>query len=208
MQSRTFELRRCVFVAVLFVLAQFLSGSQVNAQPAVEQVVVPESECRVKYVYLYSFGLLTKWPEATFKRTNNKFVIGVLGDKPFGNLLDEIAKRRKIDKRSIVIRRFKSIDQYRPCHILYVTESVDEEDAEDAVKKLKGDSVLIVGETQGFEFSGGVVSFRIEDENVKFSLNVDAVKRRQLMVSARLSRLASLVRDRDRRQPVSTAENR
>lgn len=169
---------------------------------------MPESECKVKYVNLYSFGLLTKWPEATFKRTGNKFVIGVLGDKPFGNLLDEIAKRRKIDNRSIVIRRFKSIDQYRPCHILYVTESVDEKDAEDAVKKLKGDSVLIVGETQGFEFSGGAISFRIEDENVKFSLNVDAVKRRHLMVSARLSRLASLVRDKDRRQPVSTAENR
>ena len=58
------------------------------AQANNAQVVVAESECKVKYVYLYSFGLLTKWPEATFEHTDNNFVIGVLGDKPFGHILD------------------------------------------------------------------------------------------------------------------------
>jgi hypothetical protein len=161
-------------------------------------VVDPESECRVKYVYLYSFGLFTRWPDVTYKRTNNTFVIGVLGDKPFGHILDEIAKRRKIDNRQIVVRRFKSIAQYRPCQILYVTETITKKDAKLAAAKLKGDSVLIVGEKAGFEFDGGAIVFRIEGDNVKFSLNVDAVKRRRLVVGARLSRLASLVRDKGR----------
>ena len=197
-----------VLAMAAVVVFQLCVPARVGDLDPVANVVVPESECKVKYVYLYSFGLLTKWPEATFKRTDNNFVIGVLGDKPFGHILDAIAMRKKIDGRRIVVRRFKTIDEYRPCHILYVTESVAEEDASAVRQELKGDAVLIVGETPGFEYFGGVISFRIEDENVKFSLNVDAAKRRHLMVSARLSRLASLVRDTDRRQPVSTAGNR
>ncbi|MFT5092122.1 MAG: hypothetical protein ACI8P0_003114 [Planctomycetaceae bacterium] len=197
-----------VLAMAAVVVFQLMAPERVAAQDAGANVVVPESECKVKYVYLYSFGLLTKWPDETFERTDNAFVIGVLGDKPYGGILDAIAKRKKIDKRRIVVRRFKTIEEYRPCHILYVTESIAEEDARAVKLKLKDDAVLIVGETPGFEYFGGVISFRIEDENVKFSLNVDAVKRRHLMVSARLSRLASLVRDTDRRQPVSTVENR
>ena len=178
-------------------LCQVCSLEESAAQVAAP-VVVAESECKVKYVYLYSFGMFTKWPDATFKRTNNTFVIGVLGDKPFGHYLDEIAKRRKIENRKIVVRRFKSMADYRPCQILYVTETITKKDAKLAAAKLKGDSVLIVGEKAGFEFDGGAIVFRIEGDSVKFNLNVDAVERRRLMVSARLSRVASLVRDKGR----------
>lgn len=178
------------------------------AQANNAQVVVAESECKVKYVYLYSFGLLTKWPEATFERTNNNFVIGVLGDKPFGHILDAIAKRKKIENRRIVIRRFKTMKDYQPCQILYVTESIRQKDAKAAAIKLNNDPVLIIGEIADFEFDGGVIAFKINDGNVKFSLNVDAVKRRQLMVSARLSRLAQTVRDTDRLRPVVAAGDR
>ena len=88
------------------------------------------------------------------------------------------------------------------------TRTATPEEADSVASRLRDKAVLIVGETPGFEFSGGVISFRIEDENVKFSLNVDAVKRRHLMVSARLSRLALTVRDKDRQRPVSTADSR
>lgn len=202
--------RRLVLVLATFaaVVSHLFGPEQATSQVVSPGVVVTESECKVKYVYLYSFGLLTKWPESTFKQTGGNFVIGVLGDKPFGHILDAIAKRKTIGDRRIVIRRFKTIEEYTSCHILYVTESVDEKECLAASEKLNEKPVLIVGETEGFEFSGGVIAFRIENENVKFSLNVDAVKRRHLMVSARLSRLASVVRDKDRRGPVSTAENR
>lgn len=202
--------RRLVLIAVTVAVCfcQLVEIQNATAQPPSATVVVPESECKVKYVYLYSFGLLTKWPESAFENKSAPFVIGVLGEKPFGRILDAIAKRKKIDGRRIIIRRFESMDEYKSCHILYVTESVGKEKATAVASTLKGAPVLIVGETPGFEFAGGVISFRIENENVKFSLNVDAVKRRDLVVSARLSKLASIVRDKDRRSSVSTAQKR
>ena len=201
--------RRMTLIAatVAGCFGQLAVTQHAKGQDPTATVVVPESECKVKYVYLYSFDLLTKWPDSAFQKKDAPFVIGVLGEKPFGSILDEIAKRKKIGGRRISIRRFASMDDYKPCHILYVTESVGEEKAAAVASKLNGDSVLIVGETPGSEYAGGVISFRIENENVKFSLNVDAVKRRHLMVSARLSKLASIVRDKDR-PSVSTAQNR
>jgi hypothetical protein len=202
--------RRLVLVLAMVVIGScsLLVPGKALAQANNAQVVVAESECKVKYVYLYSFGLFSKWPPATFKRTNNTFVIGVLGNKPFGHMLDAIAKKKKIENRRIVIRRFKTMANYQPCHILYVTESIGKADAKLAAAKLKNDPVLIVGEIADFEFDGGVIAFQINNGNVKFSLNVDAVERRQLMVGARLSRLAQTVRDKDRPRPVVAAGDR
>jgi hypothetical protein len=216
---RPFEFRRVkprliggwssvVLLSMAGVIGSLAACHETLAQENGSTVVLTERECKVKYVYLYSFGLLTKWPESSFEHTDNNFVIGVLGDKPYGHILDAIAVRKKIGMRRIVIRRFKSMDEYRPCQILYVTDSVAELDVKSAAEKLKEDPVLIVGEIPDVEYFGAVVSFRIENENVKFSLNVDAVKRRHLMVSARLSRLALTVRDTDRHRAVSSTEDR
>lgn len=169
--------------------------THVVAQELATSVVVPESECKVKYVYLYSFALLTKWPESSFENNPNSFVIGVLGDKPFGRILDTIAAKKKIKGRRIIIRRFKNMSAYKPCHILYITASVNEKGASKAAAQLQRHPVMIVGETQNFEFTGGVIVFHIEDGNVRFSLNIDAARRRNLMISARLSRLARTVQD-------------
>lgn len=200
--------RSLVLVLAAIGFCYQLMPNMALAQVNNAQVAVAESECKAKYVYLYSFGLLTKWPEASFKCTDNAFVIGVLGDKPFGHILYAIAARKKIENRRIVIRRFKTMDEYQPCHILYVTNSVSKKDAMSAANDLNDDPVLIVGEIADFEFFGGVIAFRLNDGNVKFSLNIDAVKRRHLMVSARLSRLAQTVGDTDRRRPVLSVEDR
>ena len=189
-----------MFLAVGTTLALafgFAGASRVVAQEAGTTVVVPESECKVKYVYLYSYGLLTTWPESTFTESSGDFVIGVLGEKPFGQILDAIAERKTIGDRRIVVRRFDSMDGYQPCQILYITSAADSSAVREAMRLLKDKPVLVIGETPGFEFTGGVIAFRIESGNVRFSLNLDEARRRNLVINARLSRLARTVRDED-----------
>ncbi len=167
-----------------------------------QTVLVPENECRIKYVYLYSFALLTIWPDGAFDQTDNNFVIGVFGEKPFGEILDAIAKRKTIKGRRIVIRRFEQMDDYEPCHILYVTRNAASANGRDIVTHLDQDPVLIVGETPEFETTGGVIGFHFEEGKVRFNLNVTTAQERKLIVTGRLSRLArKLVKD-----SVTTAE--
>ena len=72
-----------------------------------------------------------------FDQTDDPFVIGVLGQKPFGQVLDEIARRKRLSGRRIVIRRFQSMKEYKPCHILYVTSTVPPEKARAITQKLR-----------------------------------------------------------------------
>lgn len=179
--------------AMVGILVPATGSRQPHVYAQEQTVLVPERECKVKYVYLYSFALLTKWPARAFDQTDDPFVIGVLGQKPFGQVLDEIARRKRLSGRRIVIRRFQSMKEYKPCHILYVTSTVPPEKARAITQKLRDQSVLLVGETPDFEMSGGVIGFAIEAGNVKFNLNMKAARQRNLVVTARLSRLANRI---------------
>ncbi len=165
-----------------------------SAQKTRQNVVLPEKECQLKYAYLYSFGLLTTWPDSAFRSDDASFVIGVFGEKPHRKLLDRLAMARKVRGRSIQIRRFLKPGEYQDCHILYITDAVAAADRDALLAQIDGDSVLIVGETDGMERSGAVMTFYISGETVRFYLNLDGADRRKLSVNARLSKVATVIR--------------
>jgi len=55
---------------------------------------------------------------------------------------------------------------------------------------VKGDSVLTVGESEGFAASGGVIEFRVDEGRVRMDINSEAAKRAGLHISAKLLSLA------------------
>ena len=88
------------------------------------------------------------------------FVIAILGDAPFGQALDEIATRKTIAGRKIVLRRFASLSDYRPpSHILFISRSLSPEHQASAARQVQMAGVLLVGETPGFAETGGAINF-------------------------------------------------
>ncbi len=178
-------LRGCVALA-LAVLSPALAAAQEV------EVLLPEKECQVKYALLYSFGLLTTWPAQSFHPPEaGPFVIGVLGTKPFPEYLARIAETKKIQNRSIVVRRFKTPDDVAGCHLLYVTSSTAPDQEQAVVRKLALQPVLIVSERPAEAGpSEATIQFVIEQGVVKFVLNADAAKAHQLQIDPRLLKLA------------------
>ncbi|MHB1036925.1 MAG: YfiR family protein [Pirellulales bacterium] len=152
-----------------------------------------DREYTIKAAYLYNFGRYVEWPANSFRGADDPFVIGVLGTDPFGATLDEIASEKKIARRRIVARRFASMTEYVPCHILFVVASTSAEQRAAAVQKLQNSRVLLVGETPGFAQQGGVINFFVEQNKVRFEINVQAAKREQLKISSKLLSLAQIV---------------
>ncbi len=186
--------RALTFVLLVCVLAGSGGRYALAQEFARQDVLLTERECKLKYAYLYSFSLLTTWPADAFETENSPFVIGVLGHKPYSNLLDQLAATRKSGSRRVLIRRFKTPDDYVDCHILYVTGSVSEQDSKAIVARTRKDPVLIVGESEGCEKAGGVMNFYFFGETVRFYLNLDEAHRRGLSANARLSKVATVVR--------------
>src|SRR5258708_21680083 len=58
---------------------------------------------------------------------------------------------------------------------------------------VKGLPILTVGETPGFAERGGVIRFVLEDNRVRFEVNVEAAHQADLTISSRLLTLARII---------------
>jgi hypothetical protein len=82
---------------------------------------------------------------------------------------------------------------YSPCHILFIAASTDAKVKNEALAKLQNTGVLLVGEEDGLAQRGAVVNFFIENNKVRFEINVQTAEQQQLKVSSKLLSLARIV---------------
>ncbi len=156
------------------------------------EVLLPAKEAQVKCAFLYSFCLMIEWPGRAFADAKAPVVIGVLGDRPHLMYLDRVAKK-EVRGRPLVIERYPGVSQIGDCHILFITGGVSLKDEAAAIAKLGQSHTLVVGERSLDAAAARThIHFVIENQAVKFHLDHDAVKQRQLTVDPRLIKLARL----------------
>ena len=153
------------------------------------------SEYLIKAGFIYNFAKFVEWPSAAFSQPDSPIVIGVLGTDPFGNVLDRIVEDKKIGPRPFVVRRYrwgKDLKDLKDCKILFVSAS-EKTRIDEILLSVKGLPILTVGETPGFAERGGVIRFTLEDNRVRFEVNVDAAHQADLNISSRLLTLAKII---------------
>ena len=149
-------------------------------------------EYLIKAAYLYHFAMFVDWPADAFATKSSPIVVGILGNDPFGSAIDDTVRGKRIDGRSLVVRRLDWNQDFRQCHILFLA---DGDRIGDVVRRTNGHSLLIVGETGDLAKRGAVISFRIEDNRVRFDINVEAARRSRLTISSQLLNVARIVRN-------------
>src|SRR6266568_4355959 len=160
------------------------------------------SEYLIKAGFIYNFAKFVEWPAAAFAQPDSPIVIGILGTDPFGNLIDRIVENKKIGARGLVVKRLKWGTDLKDCKILFVGAS-EKAHLDDLVQIVKSLPILTVGETPGFAERGGVIRFVLEDNRVRFEINVEAAHQADLTISSRLLTLARIVQQAttDARKP-------
>ncbi len=154
-------------------------------------------EYDIKAAYVYNFAKFTEWPADAFAKPNSPFVIGIVGKDPFGPMIDKAFESRNVSGRPFIIKRLKWDQDIKGCHVLFVSSSESSKIGQMG-DLLKGAPVLTVGETSGFAQRGGVINFFVEEEKVKFEINLDAAKRANLTISTKLLSLAKIVKEASR----------
>lgn len=188
------RLIRLWLMCCLSAAALLAASSSALAQPSGTRVG-PTMEYRLKTAYLYNFLLYVKWPDKAFADAESPLVIGIFGDDPLGPALDDVARRKTAQGRRIVVRRFKSWDDYTPCHILFLPRTVNRATLAEAMRRTRDAPLLLVGETPGFATRGGAVNFYVDtDRTVGFEVNVDVTAQCKLRLDARLLKLAKIVK--------------
>ena len=164
---------------------------------AAAQAVDPPdaSEYLIKAGFIYNFAKFVEWPTTAFSQPDSPIMIGVLGTDPFGSVLDRLVEDKKIGLRGFVVKRYKwgkDLKDLKECKILFVSAS-EKAHIDEIVQAVKGLPILMVGETPGFAERGGIIRFTLEDNRVRFEINVDAAHQADLNISSRLLTLAKII---------------
>ncbi len=174
---------RCL--AIFLVTATLLAAaSPLGAAPAAAN--------EVKAAFVCNFAEFVNWPEGKGKA--GTVVIGILGEDPFGPLIDAAAEARSVPDREIQVRRLERVEEAAEVQILFVSPSETERLAE-ILAALRYQAVLTVGDVPGFAAQGGVIGLKVEDKRVRLEVNVASATRAGLVISSRLLNLAQLVED-------------
>jgi hypothetical protein len=156
------------------------------------------SEYLIKAGFIFNFAKFVEWPAAAFAQQESPIVIAVLGAEPFGNIIDRIVEDKKIGTRGFVVKRLKwskelkDLKDLKDVKILFVSSS-EKAHIDEIVQIVKGLPILTVGETPGFAERGGMIRFTLEDNRVRFEINVEAAREADLNISSRLLTLAKII---------------
>jgi hypothetical protein len=153
------------------------------------------SEYQIKAAFLYNFTQFTDWPASTFSATNAPIVIGIVGEDPFGNIMDEVVRGEMVRGHPLVIKRLRADEDLRSCHVLFISRS--EKDRLPALlSQLKGSPVLTVSDINEFAQEGGMVNLLLANNTVKLEINQAKAEEAGLQISAKLLRLARIVKSK------------
>lgn len=150
-------------------------------------------EYQVKAAFLYNFTKFVEWPSAKFADHQAPIVIGVLGKNPFGTALAEMLKERKVNGREVEFKLVSSVAEIRHLHVLFVAAS-EASRFEGLETALRENSVLGVGETESFLSQGGAIMFALEDDKLRFEIDMGSAEEASLRISAQLQKLARKVK--------------
>jgi hypothetical protein len=176
------KLSRVWLAIICFV---FIGAQSLHAQ------VQPTRESTIKAVFLFNFSHFVEWPAHTFPGQAAPFVIGVLGEDPFGSYLDETVEGEKIDGHPLIVQRFRDAKDVKSCHILFIS-SKESERYKEILAELKGKNILTVSDNRAFTREGGIIRFSTEDNRIRLEINTDAAKKEELNISSKLLRIASI----------------
>jgi hypothetical protein len=147
-------------------------------------------EYAVKAAYLYNFGKFAKWPSET-----PSFNICLLGKDPFGSSLDRTVAGESIDGKPIAVRRLNDLGAVRDCEILFVSSSERGRMAW-VLAQVQNLPILTVSDAPEFLDRGGMIQFELQNDRVRFSINLRAARDAKLNISSELLNVATRVEGR------------
>jgi hypothetical protein len=143
-----------------------------------------ENPNTVKAAFLRNFAHYVSWPNTAFSDSSSPWHIGILGQDPFGKILETTFQGRTEQGRPFEIFRADSLDELPPCQIVFVAYP-DAGKRRAALEVLKDRPVLTVGDAPEFLREGGVIQFQVSDR-IRMSINLDQARAVALTIQTKM----------------------
>lgn len=148
------------------------------------------SEYDVKAAYLLNFTKFVDWPATAFATADSPLAICVLGNDPFGTVLNDLVQGEEVNGRKLVVRQLSQPPPPHACQVIFLHGGT--KNTAHVVGEL-GAGVLSVGEGERFLRDGGAIAFVVDQRRVRFDINQSAAEGAGLKLSSKLLSVARTV---------------
>ena len=144
------------------------------------------NESTAKIQFLHYVAQYAVWPKEVLAPGDKQFVIGVLGENPFGEALEDYFKSRTVKGRQFVVKIYKEVEDVRNCQILFISAS-EKGKLGSILKKLEDTSILTISDTEGFVQKDGMIFIYIVPKSeitsgLAWEINPQVMKREKLQI--------------------------
>lgn len=151
-------------------------------------------ELAIKATYLYKFPPFVEWPAGALPPVGN-FTLCIVGDDPFGAMLDQAVSGQQVKDRPIVVRRMPAFNADAGCQMVFATGSATQP-VPAILAALRGKPILSVTDNERDGQPMGMLNFVIADNRIRFAIDAQVAADAGLMISSKLLSLAIRVRPR------------
>ncbi len=148
------------------------------------------SEEAVKAGFVFNFVKFTQW---TGDREGDGRPLNICtpGALPLDGQL-ALLHGRMVGSRKLVLRSHVAVSDWRTCQVLYLPHA-EAGRTETTLQGLGSAQVLTISDQPGFVQAGGMIGLRVEDNRVRFDVNLLAAQRAGLTLSSQMLKLAGQV---------------
>jgi hypothetical protein len=145
----------------------------------------------VKAAFVYNFIKLVTWPDNRFSSPAAPLQVCVLSEDPMEPALARSLGGKLVGSHVLEVTTLGPDGDVLQCHVLYLGSHALGRH-ESLMARAGGKGVLLVDEGPNFSWPDGMIRLFIEQNRVRFELNLESLERSGLRVDPRLIRLARI----------------
>lgn len=166
------------------------AACEVTVLNAACQPTHPATPSELEAVYVYNFAKFVSWPPEAVSQSA-PISICTLGNDDFNGALDA-ASIEPVQGHKVVVQHLASVAEAEGCRILFIAHSEDAH-LNKQLSAVKARPILTVSSLPGFLDQGGMIQFIVEENRVRFAINLAPAIESHLTLSSDLIKLAVAV---------------
>jgi len=153
----------------------------------------PDDTAReTKATHLLKFIHYIEWPATSFESADSPIVIGLIGAPPLTEELERIAPEKRIENRTVVVKRLTMEESNPQVHILYIGRRSGAE-AREWLSSMDSQPMLKVCDISYEHSDICAIKFVVDTDRLTFDISVPAAKSGGIKITAPLLTVARQV---------------
>jgi hypothetical protein len=152
-------------------------------------IPVDPSQAEIKAAFLLNFARFAQWSANSISEAPTLLIFCFDGAEDVRTAFQSVAGEKDIEGRKITIRKISLPVDARTCDVVFASDSKRDREIK-LLKTAQDAGALTVGDGPEFLSCAGMIQLVVDDNRMRFDINMTAVTRANIKLSSKLLALA------------------